>query len=171
MKTVILAPGMIFNCLKYMESLLHALLARSDAAFLHCWPCMTSFMTSLGSYEFFVNNSRSNWARESTRSPMNSGRPAESNDMRYDLLRPTSWFEDLWPDLTSRSRSGWPYGGLTWTKVYHSTRLSKANTTMSKSWFCGHFLRSYLPKTKPAAWVTLWNGALPDEIDAVSWYV
>ena len=113
MKTVILAPGMIFNCLKYMESLLHALLARSDAAFLHCWPCMTSFMTSLGSYEFFVNNSRSNWARESTRSPMDSERPAESNDMRYDLLRPTSWFEDLWPDLDSRST---PCSGLTWTK-------------------------------------------------------
>ena len=91
MKTVILAPTMKYNCLRYMESLFHALLVRSDASFLHCWPCMTSFMTSLGSYEFFVNNSRSNWARGSKRSPMDSGRPAESNDMLHDLLRPTSW--------------------------------------------------------------------------------
>ena len=33
-------------------------------------------------------------------------------------------------------------------KVYHSTRLSKANTTMSKSWFCGHFFAKLFTKNQ-----------------------
>ena len=67
---------------------------------------------------------------------MDSGRPAESNDMRYDLLRPTSWFEDLWPDLDSRSRSGGPYGGLTWIRRAWARRTRRCQNRGSAAIFC-----------------------------------
>ena len=57
-------------------------------------------------------------------------------------------------------------------KVYHSTRLSQANTMVPKSLLCGHFLRNYLPKTKPylglfdfTSEVTGWPGTLKSGIN------
>ena len=156
MKTVILAPGMIFNCLKYMESLLHALLARSDAAFLHCWPCMTSFMTSLGSYELFVNNSRSNWASETVKSPLDTGRPAESNNMQHDLLWPISRPRGLWPDLDPRST---PQVDLTRTKSIPFDAPERGEHDDAKIAALRPFLRSH-EKLNPGPWsldLTSWD--------------